>query len=99
MARKATGETVAFLQVAGAGGSHHQLLEKIGLMPSFQLQHWHFSFPLPLEIAFCQAGLVVARSCGLCQEVAVLELHRLGRQVSMPNAYVCARTAQVVSLG
>lgn len=56
-------------------------------------------FSSSLEIAFCQAGPVVARSCGLCQEVAVLELDRLGRQVSMPNAYVCPCTAQVVSLG
>lgn len=56
-------------------------------------------FSSSLEIAFCQAGPVVATSCGLCQEVAVLELDRLGMQVSMPNAYVCLRTARVVSLG
>jgi len=56
-------------------------------------------FSSSLEIAFCQASSVVARSCRLCQEVAVLELRRLDRQVSMPNAYVCPCTAPVVSLG
>lgn len=49
MARKASGEVVAFLQVAGAGGLHCQLLERTGLVPSFQLQHWCFYFPLPLK--------------------------------------------------
>lgn len=57
-------------------------------------------FSSPLEAAFfAQAGLVVARSRGLCQEVALLELGGLWRQVPMPDAYVCSCTAQVVSLG